>query len=72
MSSDQATHLERLPLWPLCQREAKVPGLYKKHTATQPFMPEITVRGLTRSRMLTNQIYLAITATGSAKLGNQG
>ena len=30
--------LERLPIWPygLCQREPKVPGLYKKHTAAQP------------------------------------
>ena len=25
----------------LCQREPKVPGLYKKHTTTQPVMPEI-------------------------------
>ena len=25
----------------LCQREPKVPGLYKKHTATQQVMPEM-------------------------------
>ena len=39
--SDRATHLERLPIWlyGLCQREPKVPGLYKKHTATQPRCP---------------------------------
>ena len=39
--SDRATCLERLPIWPygLCQRESKVPGLYKKHTTTQPVMP---------------------------------
>ena len=41
--SDRATRWERLPIWPygLCQREPKVPGLYKKHTATQPVMPEM-------------------------------
>ena len=33
--SDRATCLKRLPIWPcgLCQREPKVPGLYKTHTA---------------------------------------
>ena len=37
LHSDRATRLQRLPIWPygLCQREPKVPGLYKKHTATQ-------------------------------------
>ena len=41
--SDRATCKERLPIWPygLCQREPKVPGLYKKHTATLPVMPEM-------------------------------
>ena len=36
LHSDRAIRLERLPIWPygLCQREPKVPGLYKKHTAT--------------------------------------
>ena len=46
--SDRATHLERLPIWlyGLCQREPKVPGLYKKHTATQPIMPEMRLEPL--------------------------
>ena len=46
--SDLATRLKRLPIWPcgLCQREPKVPGLYKKHTATQPFMPEMRLEPL--------------------------
>ena len=30
----------------LCQREPKVPGLYKKHTATQPVMPEMRLEPL--------------------------
>ena len=39
---------ERLPIWPygLCPREPKVPGLYKKHTATQPVMPEMRLKPL--------------------------
>ena len=46
--SDQATRKERLPTWPygLCQREPKMPGLYKKHTATQPIMPEMRLEPL--------------------------
>ena len=28
------------------KREPKVPGLYKKHTATQPVMPEIRLEHL--------------------------
>ena len=38
----------RLPIWPygLCQREPKVPGLYKKHIATQPVMPEMRLEPL--------------------------
>ena len=27
----------------LCQKEPKVPGLCKKHTATQPVMPKMSV-----------------------------
>ena len=30
----------------LCQTEPKVPGLYKKHTATQPAMPKIRLEPL--------------------------
>ena len=30
----------------LCQREPKVPGLYKKHTATQQVMPEMRLETL--------------------------
>ena len=46
--SDRATGLERLPIWPygLCQSEPKVPGLYKKHTATQPVMHEMRLEPL--------------------------
>ena len=46
--SDRATRLEILPIWlyGLCQREPKVPGLYKKHTATQPIMPEMRLEPL--------------------------
>ena len=46
--SDRATRYKRLPIWPygLCQREPKVPGLYKKHTATQPIIPEIRLEPL--------------------------
>ena len=46
--SHRATRLERLPIWPygLCQREPKVPGLYKKHTATQPIMPKMRLEPL--------------------------
>ena len=46
--SDRATRYKRLPIWPygLCQREPKVPGLYKKHTATQPIIPEMRLEPL--------------------------
>ena len=46
--SDRATRIERLPIWPygFCQREPKVPGLYKKRTATQPVMPEMRLEPL--------------------------
>ena len=46
--SDRATRLERFPIWPygLCQREPKVPGLYKKHTSTQLAMPETRLEPL--------------------------
>ena len=46
--SDRATRKERLPIRPygLCQREPKVPGLYKKHNATQPVMPEMRLEPL--------------------------
>ena len=30
----------------LCQREPKVPGLHKKHTATQPVIPEMRLEPL--------------------------
>ena len=33
-------------LYGLCQREPKVPGLYKKHTATQQVMPEMRLEPL--------------------------
>ena len=48
LCSDRATRLKRLPIWPcgLCQRKPKVPGLYKKHTATQPVMPEMRLEPL--------------------------
>ena len=53
--SHRATRIERLPIWPycLCQREPKVPGLYKKHTATQLIMPEMKAR--TSERLLDRQ-----------------
>ena len=42
--------LVRLPIWPfnylLCQREPKVPGLYKKHTATHPVVPQMRLEHL--------------------------
>ena len=44
--SDRVTRLERLPIYGLCQREPKVPGLYKKHTATQQVMPEMRLEPL--------------------------
>ena len=46
--SYRAACLETLPNWPygLCQREPKVPGLYKKHTATQSVMPEMRLEPL--------------------------
>ena len=46
--SDRATRCERLPIWPcgLCQKEPKVPGLYKNHTATQLVMPEMRLEPL--------------------------
>ena len=46
--SDRATRLERMPIWPyaLCQREPKVPGLYKKHNATQLVMPKMRLEPL--------------------------
>ena len=50
LQSDRATRWERLPIWPygLCQREPKVPGLHKKHTATQLLvvMPEMRLEPL--------------------------
>ena len=41
--SDESTRLVRLPvfLYGLCQREPKVPRLYKKHSAIQPVMPKM-------------------------------
>ena len=48
--SDRATRCERLPIWPygLSQREPEVPGLYKKHTATElhVVMPEMRLEPL--------------------------
>ena len=46
--SDRATRIKRLPIWPycLCQGEPKVPGLYKKQTATQPVMPQMRLKPL--------------------------
>ena len=45
LSSDRATRLERLPIWPLwfVPEEAQ---LYKKHTATQPVMPVLRLESL--------------------------
>ena len=55
LHSNRATRLERLPIWPygLCQREPKVPGLYKKHTATQQIIPEMRLE--TSERLIDSQ-----------------
>ena len=46
--SDRANHWRdfQFGTYGLCQREPKVPGLYKKHTATQPIMPEMRLEPL--------------------------
>ena len=58
--SDRATRRERYPIWPkVCARgspkcldftrntpQLKVSGLHKKHTATQPVMPETRLEPL--------------------------